>query len=226
MSQAARTERQIAQDYGRTVGYAAVLLVCAQVFAAALAAHANVSAIAALQRSLVNLDAGGGALLDPTIAALIPLFVTTYLAALVAFAGGLVLCWQAGRLAAVAAGTARLGVVVGRQVMLTASAGWVILSLLVFIVLQLDGTVSWVVGTLAAIVVSPSSPVNGTVYSLHPTPVYILAQAAALLVQALIGSLIAIALGGVAGRLGARGAHVPGARQPLPPTSPSPLAPQ
>lgn len=225
MSQAARTERQLARDYGRTVGYAAVLLVCAQVFAAAFAAHANSAAIAALQRSLVNLAAGGGALVDPLVPALVPLFVTTYLAALVAFAGGLVLCWQAGRLAAAAAGTARVGAAVGRQVMLTASVGWIMLSLLAFVILQLDGTFSWMVGTLAAIVVSPTSPVNGTVYSLHPTPAYILAQLAVLLVQELIGISVAITLGGMAGRLGARGAPIEGARQPLPPTSPSPLAP-
>lgn len=203
-----------------------MLLVVAQVFAVALAAHANATSVHTLQRSLVNLAAGGGALVSPPFATLVPLFVATYAGALVAFAGGLVLCWQAGRLAALAAGTARVGAATGRRVMLTSSAAWLILSLLAYIVLQLDGSVSWVVGTLGAMILSTSPPINGTVYSLNPTLAYVIVQVAALLVQELIGVLVAIALGGVAGRLGARRATTPGMRQPASPSSPTPLAPQ
>jgi len=204
MSLVARTERQIARHIGRAVGAGAAVLVLAQVFVAAFAARANATSVYALQRSLVDLATGGGALVDPRFAALMPMFVATYTAALVAFAAGLVLCWQAGRLAALAAGTTRVGGAAGRQVMLVASLAWLVLSLPSFIVFQLDGTFSWLVGTLGAILLAPASLVNGTVYSLHPTTAYIVVQVVVLLVQELVGALVAFALGGVAGRLGGR----------------------
>ena len=197
---------------GRGVGLSAALVVLAQVFVGALAAHANTTSVYALQRSLVNLAAGGGALVDPPFAALLPMFVATYGASLVAFAAGLVLCWQAGRMAALAAGTGRVGGATGRRVMLTASAVWIILSLLAYVVFQFDGTVSWLVGTLGAIVLGASTPVNGTVFSVHPSAVYVAVQVAALLLQALFGALVAVGLGGAAGRLGARHAAGSSAR--------------
>lgn len=204
MSQEARTERQIARDVGSGVGLGAALLVLAQVFVAAFAAHANSASVDALQRALVSLSSGSGALVDPSFAALMPMFVATYLAALVAFAGGLVLCWQAGRLAALAAGTMHVGTAAGRRVMVIASAVWLALSLLAFVVFQLDGTFSWLVGTLGAIIFSTSAPANGIVYSDHPTAAYVIVQVVALLIQIVLGGLLAFALGGVAGRLGAR----------------------
>lgn len=204
MSQAAKTEQQLAREYGQAVGLGAAVFVLAQVFVAAFAAHANQSSVYTLERSLVSLLSGGGAIIDPAFARLVPMFVATYLAALIAFAGGLVLCWQAGRLAAVAAGSSRVGTVAGRRVMLVASAVWLPLSLLVYVVFQLDGTFSWLVGTLGAAVGFPSAPASGIAYSAQPTPVYIVVQVTTLLIQNLIGALIAFALGGVAGRLGAR----------------------
>lgn len=209
MSQAAKTERDTSRAIGRGVGLGAAVLVVAEVFAGALAAHANITSSYALQRSLVNLAAGGGALVDPAFAALIPMFVVTYGAALAAFAGGLVLCWCAGRLAA-ASGAERVGAATGRRVMFVASVTWMGLSLLAYVVIQLDGTFSWLVGTLGAIALSSSTPVNGTVYSAHPNLAYVVVQVAALLVQELLGTLVAVALGGVAGRLGARAVSLRG----------------
>lgn len=238
MSQAARTERQIARDIGSRVGAAAALLVLAQVFVAASAAHANAASSAALQRSLVSLSSGSGALVDPLFAALAPTFVATYLAALFAFAGGLVLCWRAGGLTAREAGSARGGIIAGRRVMLVASAAWLVLALLAYVILQLDGTVSWLVGTLGAVVLAPSAPINGVVYSAHPTAAYIVVQLATLLLQILLGVLVAHVLGGLAGRAGARAAVRRSAPQPysgaaasetpapsVPSESPSPPAP-
>lgn len=216
MSQAAKTEQRLAREYGQAVGFGAALFVLAQVFVAGYAAHANQPAVYTLERSLVSLVTGGGAIIDPAFARLIPMFVATYLAALVAFAGGLVLCWHAGRLAAIAAGTPRVATAAGRQVMLVASAVWVVLSLLVYVVFQLDGTFSWLVGTLGATVGAASAPASGIAYSTQPTAAYIAAQVAALLIQALIGVLIAIVLGGVAGRLGGRHIATSGIQPPAP----------
>lgn len=226
MSQAAKTEQQLAREYGQAVGFGAALFVLAQVFVAGFAAHANQPAVYTLERSLVNLAAGGGAMLDPVVMRLIPMFVATYLAALIAFAGGLVLCWHAGRLAAIAAGTPRVGATAGRRVMAVASAVWVVLSLLVYVVFQLDGTFSWLVGTLGATVAAPSPPVNGIAYSAQPNAAYIAAQVAAFLIQALIGVLIAIVLGGIIGRLGAQRITTTGIQPPAPPAPPGPPASQ
>lgn len=216
MSQAAKTEQQLAREYGQVVGLGAAAFVLAQVFVAAFAAHANQPAVYALERSLVSLASGGGAIIDPAFARLVPMFVATYLAALLAFAGSLVLCWQAGRLAAVAAETPRVGAAAGRRVMLVASAVWVPLSLLAYVVFQLDGTFSWLVGTLGATIGSSSAPANGIAYSAQPSVAYIVVQVAALLIQMLIGVLIAVICGGIAGRLGARRATA----IPIPPPTP------
>ncbi|MGH2515567.1 MAG: hypothetical protein ACRDHP_07915, partial [Ktedonobacterales bacterium] len=86
-------------------------------------------------------------------------------------------------------------------------AVWVVAALLAFVVFQLDGTFSWVVGILAAILIAPASPPRGTLYTVAPTPTYILIQLVVLLLHAIFGVLLAVALGTQAGRLGARRAR-------------------
>lgn len=198
-----------ARDIGVAVGMGAALFALVQVLASASAVRLNANAVHTLERSLVDLSNGGGAVVTPPFARLAPVWVMTYGLALLALAGGLILCWQAGRLAAEATGSRAAGALAGRWVMICASAVWIVAALLAFVIFQLDGTFSWVVGILAAILLAPASPPRGTLYTVSPTPSYLIIQVIVLLLHAVFGALLAVALGIQAGRLGARRARVP-----------------
>lgn len=197
-----------ARDIGVGVGLGAGLFALVQVLATASAVRANAGAVLSLERSLVDLSNGGGTVVSAPFESLAPVWVATYGLALVALAGGVVLCWLAGRLAAEATGSRAAGTLAGRWVMVCASAVWIVAALLAFVVFQLDGTFSWVVGIVAAILIAPASPPRGTLYTVSPTPTYLIIQIAVLLLHAIFGVLLAVALGTQAGRLGARRARV------------------
>lgn len=203
MRQRTQADRE-ARDYGIALGLGAALFALVQVLAAASAVHDNAAAVQTLENSLVDLSNGGGAVVTAPFARLAPVWVLMYVLAVVALAGALVLSWQAGRLAALATGTQAVGPAAGRWVMLCASAVWVVAALIAFVVLQLDATLSWVVGVIGAILLAPASPPRGTLYTAHPTPAYLAIQVAVLLLHALAGVFLALVLGSVAGRIGAR----------------------
>ncbi|HLZ21669.1 MAG TPA: hypothetical protein VKQ30_06070 [Ktedonobacterales bacterium] len=203
MTQGTQTERE-ARDIGLAIGLGAALFALVQVLAAASATRQNADAVRTLERSLVDLSNGGGTVVTAPFARLAPVWITSYVLALVALAGGLILCWLAGRLAAQATGQRAAGALAGRWVMTCASAVWIVAALLAFVAFQLDGTFSWVVGILATILLAPASPPRGTLYTVSPTPTYLIIQIAVLLIHAIFGVLLAIALGTQAGRMGAR----------------------
>jgi hypothetical protein len=208
---AQRTQRtqpaRDARDIGIAIGVGAALFALVQVLAAASAVRENRDAVLTLERSLVDLSNGGGAVVTAPFARLAPVWIATYGLAAVALAGGLILCWLAGRLAAEASAPAARDPLAGRWVMVCASVVWIVAALLAFVVFQLDGTFSWVVAILAAILRAPASPSRGTLYTVSPTPTYLIVQIVLLLLQAVFGVLLAVALGTQAGRMGARRAR-------------------
>jgi hypothetical protein len=198
-----------ARDIGIAIGMGAALFALVQVLASASAVRENKDAVLTLERSLVDLSNGGGAVVTAPFARLAPVWIATYGLAAVALGGGLILCWLAGRLAAETTGSRAAGALAGRWVMVCASVVWLVAALLAFVVFQLDGTFSWVVAILAAILLAPASPPRGTLYTVSPTPAYLIVQIVVLLLHVVFGVLLAVALGTQAGRMGARGARGP-----------------
>lgn len=197
---------RVAREYGTAVGLGAALFALVQVLAAASAAHENSTAVVILERSLVDLANGGGAVVTPAVSQLARVWVLMYLLALAALAAGLVLAWHAGRMAALTTGSPAAGALAGRWVMVCGSAVWVVAAALAFVVLRLDATFSWVAAIVAAILLAPNSPPRGTLYTVTPTLTYIVFQLLVLLLHAVFGVLLALALGSVAGRRGGRAA--------------------
>jgi hypothetical protein len=222
------TEPQQARWSIRALGLGAALFALVQVLIAAAAAQASQTWVYSMQRSLVDLSGGGGAVVVPIVRMLLPMFVVTYLAAAVTCGIGLVFAGYAGWLAALLTSDRLAGRGAGRSVMLLASLVWVVASLVAFVALQRDGTVSWVVGTITAVLFSPAGPAGGIVYSQQPTAVYLLAQLAALVIQQAFGVLIALSLGVLVGGIGAAraplSAPAPSSRQP--PAAPDPGQPR
>ncbi|MGH2516328.1 MAG: hypothetical protein ACRDHP_11800, partial [Ktedonobacterales bacterium] len=125
MRQGTQADRD-ARTIGVAIGMGAALFALVAVLAAASATRQNMGAVLTLERSLVDLSNGGGAVVSAPFANLAPVWIVTYALALVALGGGLILCWLAGRLAAEATGSGAVGAVAGRWVMVCGGTVWVV----------------------------------------------------------------------------------------------------
>ncbi len=186
------------------VGAAGAIFSLLAVFVMAAAAKENETGIVAAQRSLVDLAQGGGANPLPRLAQLVPVFVATYLAALLTCLVSLGFSWYAGRLAAIVTGRRESGAVAGFWVALVSGSVWAAVAVLVILALRADGTASWLLATLLYSLTAPSSHLSGAINT-QATPVYVGMQLALFLLQALVGGAAALGLGALAGRLGSEG---------------------
>ena len=189
------------QGYVYALGLAAGLFSLLQALVAASAAQATQSSVLAYQRSLVTDASGGGVSIEPLLGPLLKLFAITYITNLLSFAATLGIAWYAGRIVTLLRGSAASGGGAGTVVTAISSAVWLIVTLLAALLFHSDGTISWLIATLALLAGGAQSGVLVTA----PSPAFAGIQAAVLLVHALVGIGPALALGALAGRLGAEG---------------------
>lgn len=189
------------QGYVRVLGLAAGLFSLLQALVAASAAQAAQSSVLAYQRSLVTDAGGGGVSIEPLLGPLLKLFAITYVTDLLALAATLGIAWYAGRIVTLLRGSGASGGSAGTTVTAISSAVWLVVTLLAALLFHSDGTIAWLIATLALLAGGPRSGVLVTA----PSPAFAGIQAAALLVQAFVGIGPALALGALAGRLGAEG---------------------
>ena len=191
------------RGYVFVLGLTAGLFSLLQALVAASAAQAAQSSVLAYQRSLITDANGGGVSIEPLLGPLLKLFAITYVTDLLAFAATLGVAWYAGRIVTLLRGNDAGGGGAGTTVTAISSAVWLIVTLLAALLFHSDGTVAWLVATLIVVAGNAHSGVLVTA----PSAVFTLIQAAALLVQAFVGIGPALAIGALAGRLGAEGRH-------------------
>ncbi len=187
--------------YVLVLGLAAGMFSLLQALVAASTAQASQSSVLAYQRSLIADASGGGVSIDPLLGPLLKLFAITYVTDLLAFAATLGFAWYAGRIVTLLRGSSAGGAGAGTTVTAISSAVWLAVTLLVALLFHADGTIAWLIATLALLAGSAQSGVLITT----PSPTFVGIQAAALLAQALVGIGPALAVGALAGRLGAEG---------------------
>jgi hypothetical protein len=198
--------RQEARRIGRLLGAGGAIFSLLAVFVMAASAEENQDSIVALQRSLVDLAQSGGADPLPLFARLLPMFVATYLAALLTCLASLSFSWYAGRVAAAATGQRRAGATAGFCVALVSGVVWAIAGALVIVVLRADGTLSWLLATVLYVLVSPTASASGGI-STQAAPVYIGMELVLFLLHVVVGGGLALGLGTLAGSLGAAGSR-------------------
>jgi hypothetical protein len=187
------------RGYVRVLGLAAGGFSLLQALVAASAARSAQSSVLAYQRSLVTDYTGGGVSIDPLLGPLLKLFAITYVTNLMAFAVTLGFAWYAGRIAALLRGSIAGGAGAGTTVTAISSAVWLFVTLLAALLFHADGSIAWLIATLA---LTPGGAQSGLLIT-APSPAFVGIQAAVLLVQAFVGIGPALALGALAGRLGA-----------------------
>lgn len=189
------------RGYIYVLGLAAGMFSLLQALIAASAAQAAQSSVLAYQRSLITDANGGGVSIDPLLGPLLKLFAITYITDLLALAATLGFAWYAGRIVTLLRGTSAGGGGAGTTVTAISSAVWLVFTLLAALLFHSDGTIAWLIATLALLAGGAQSGVLVTA----PSPAFVGIQATALLVQAFVGIGPALALGALAGRLGAEG---------------------
>lgn len=187
--------------YVRVLGLAAGMFSLLQALVAASSAQAAQSSVLAYQRSLVTDLGGGGVNIEPLLGPLLKLFAITYVTNLLALAATLGFAWYAGRTVALLRRDDAGGAGAGTTVAAISSAVWLAVMLLAALAFHADGTIAWLVATLA---LAGRGAQNGVLVT-APGPAFTAIQAVALLVQALIGIGPTLALGALAGRRGAHG---------------------
>ncbi|HEU5438571.1 MAG TPA: hypothetical protein VFU88_04710 [Ktedonobacterales bacterium] len=193
-----------AQRNTTLLGLAAAMFALLQALVAASAALAAQPAVLTVQQALVTDAAGGGVTFDLLAAPLVRMYAVTYLGAALSFGITLFFCWQAGRLSAALTGRPETGAQAGLRIVTISTAVWLAGTLVVALFLHADGTIAWLIATLLPLAgASASSGVPGGLSVTHPSAAFVVIQLVALLVQALIGYLLALGLGALAGRLGA-----------------------
>lgn len=185
--------------YVRALGLAAGLFSLLQALIAASSAQAAQASVLAYQRSLITDFHGGGVNIAPLIGPLLKLFAITYITNLLALAATLGLAWYAGRTVALLRGNIAGGAGAGTTVTAISSAIWIAATLLAALLFHADGTIAWLIATLA---LAPGGAQTGVLVT-APGPAFTAIQAVALLAQALLGIGTALALGALAGRRGA-----------------------
>ena len=179
--------------YGLIFGLLNGLFATLQVALSSSAALENHSAISSLYYGFKNQA------LDPSVAVawLAPILVSAYGSCLVAFGFGMWLCWQAGRATALAAGRDAGGASAGMLTSLIGSGVWIAASVAAVLVLRTDGTAS---GILATTPDRSAANLGG--------------ELAGLLTQEVVGGLVALGFGAVAGRIGAGSVRFPSRTAP------------
>ncbi len=194
-------EHATAQHYGRLLGLLSGLFALLQVLVSVSSVKANALTVAGLQYAFDNTAAGTPTNPLNLLADLVPVLLTTYLAAAIAGAVMMGFAWYAGRLTALTIGRRSFGGVAGFWVALWSGAIWLGLSVVVTLITHADGTLT---GILTS---SPGTSRLGVELIL-------------LLLQNGLAALCGLGLGALAGFVGAKGAPVPAYtawRLPLPP---------
>jgi hypothetical protein len=195
-------EHATAQHYGRLLGLLSGLFALLQVLVSVSSVKANALTVAGLQYAFDNTAAGVPTNPFNLLADLVPVLLTTYLAAAIAGVVMMGFAWYAGRLTALTIGRRSFGGVAGFWVALWSGGIWLGLSVVATLITHADGTLT---GLLTS---SPGTSRLGFELTL-------------LLLQNGLAALCGLGLGALAGFIGAKGAPVPAYtawRLPLPPS--------
>lgn len=195
-------QRAVARRIGRQLGVAAAVFALLAAFISGSSSDANWQGTLTVQRALVDLAGNGGALLVPPLLALAPMLLSTYLAELLTFLVALALCQYAGRLAAETHRDGDMGSVAGAWVMLISGAIWLVITIVLALFTQLDGTFAWFLATIAELLIS-NSVSAAHVYVSAPDAGFVALHTLALLIQNGLGFGFALGAGSLAGRRGA-----------------------
>ncbi|HEV2235051.1 MAG TPA: hypothetical protein VGR57_00185 [Ktedonobacterales bacterium] len=192
------------QRYGLLFGAIAGLIALVQV---------GVSVVSALENryTLTNLafsKTGGDAAVASALAPVFPLVAAAYGTCLVGFAFTLVLCWHAGRAAALETGRAAAGTEAGLLVIVTSSLIWVIASVVAVLLFHTDGSVAGLATASATL----SSATDAS-------------EIAWLVGQETLAILMGIGAAALAGRLAGGAAVASLQRAPVIPYVPAPASP-
>jgi hypothetical protein len=192
-ARAGSTEAKAVRRNGLIFGLLNGLFATLQVALSSSAALENHAAISSLYYGFKNQA------LDPSVALawLTPILASAYGSCLVAFGFGMWLCWQAGRATALAAGRDVGGASAGMLTSLIGSGVWIAASVAAALVLRTDGTVSGLLATTP-----DRSAAN------------LGAELAGLLTQEVVGGLVGLGFGAVAGRIGAGSVRFPSRAAP------------
>jgi hypothetical protein len=126
------------QRYGLIFGAVAGLVALVQVGVSVVSALENRYALTNLYYSA----SGGTAALASALEAVFPLVIATYISWLLGFVFALVLCWHAGRAAALETGRASAGTEAGLLVSVIGSLLWVIGSVVGVLLFHTDGSLA------------------------------------------------------------------------------------
>jgi hypothetical protein len=192
------------QRYGLLFGVIAGLIALVQV---------GVSVVSALENrySLTNLyfsTSGGDAAIASALTQVLPLLAAAYGTCLLGFGFALVLCWQAGRAAALETGRAAAGTEAGLLVIVISSLTWVIASVAAVLLFHTDGSFAG----LATASASLSSATDAR-------------EIAILVGQETLAILVALGVGALVGRLAGGAAITTLRRTPIVPYVPAPGSP-
>ncbi len=205
---ATATRRETLQ-LANVLGYAAGAVSLLQCFIVASSALAHQADVVALQRGLLAYrNNNGGPWLDPQLARIAPVVVTTYLTAAIGLLVTLGLAWYAGYLTASLGGNALLAVDAGRRVAWISWCFWAVATTFSVVVLRADGTLSWAAATGVKLAATPAKqPVTG-LYVWAPDFAFVALQLVSLFLQLGLGLAVGLYLGALAGEQGgARGAR-------------------
>ena len=189
-----------ARRYATALGLAAGLVALAQAAIAGSVALSTQASVLAVQQALVSAT---GTDFGPFIGPLVALFAFFYLTAVLTFLPALGICWYAGRVAALLTGDRRAGGAAGLRVTVLASIIWTIGTLISAVGFHADGSLAWLIATLALVIPARPGSVPTGVFVTQPGGAFVAIQVLALLMPALVGAGIALALGMLAGRIGA-----------------------
>lgn len=201
-------QRAVARRYGRQIGVAAAALSLLAALVSISGASTNQANILTVQRALIDLSNQGDAQVFSALAALAPMFFATYLANILTFLLTLGLCVYAGNVVASRHRNPDAGSVAGAWVVLIGGGAWLLVTTLLALFTQLDGTFAWFLATLAAVLVSSSgSAAHASVA--QPGPLFVLLHLVIVLIQNGLGFGFAVGVGSLAGRRGVTGRREP-----------------
>ncbi|MGH2487375.1 MAG: hypothetical protein ACRDHE_15310 [Ktedonobacterales bacterium] len=194
-------QRAVARRYGRQIGIAAAALSLLAALVSVSAAATNRQDILTVQRALIDLANQGDAQVIPPLATLAPMFFATYLANALTFLLTLGLCIYAGNVTASRHRNADAGSVAGAWVVLIGGGAWLLVTTLLALFTQLDGTFAWFFATLGAVFLSSSSSAAQASVA-QPGPLFVLLHLVIVLVQNGLGFGFAVGVGSLMGRRG------------------------
>lgn len=178
--------RQV-RDVSRVLGLVASLFSGLQVMVAASAAAATQPEMIAFQRTVISASQSGDATFGGWIGPVASLFVATYLMAAITAAATIWLSWYAGRAAWSITGERAQAIAAARETARISSFVWIALLVVVTIPFHLDGTISWLLASIALAIFNPNGISLPAIQVISPGLLFIVVQAIFIVCHGILG---------------------------------------